>query len=277
MFPCWRSSSVPYDEPGSRDPTPPSRWTLWHDLPHRLFFAHSSPTWGGGGVAFVDVDAKKNIKKNDIDDDEHGLGTTFRLYRVTLEQFNDVLAQENGMKPGDPACAEITPEEARTLALEWEREWERQSSPERLSSLSPERLSSSSWPERERERFRAVHGGVVAGPGPPAEMRAPSERWYGYVRCVGSLEGEAVLTFTCPPEELRRFRNGNLATNPPSEAYLGTIERGLVQVGVEVDAAREYLRRRCDAPMIDVTLADDHDHDDAVAAGREDDTRAGVA
>ena len=34
--------------PGSRDPTPPERWTRWDDIPYRLFFAHSSPTWDGG-------------------------------------------------------------------------------------------------------------------------------------------------------------------------------------------------------------------------------------
>ena len=33
---------------------PPTEWRRWDDLPHRLFFAHSSPTWDGGGVAFVD-------------------------------------------------------------------------------------------------------------------------------------------------------------------------------------------------------------------------------
>ena len=212
------------------------------------------------------------------DNDEHtrdardGLGTTFRLYRVTLEQFNDVLAQENGMKPGDPACEEISPDEATTLARAWQWEWDREQSAEERAERV-ERLERLGGEEGDGTRDGgggAVHGGVVAAPGPPAEMRAPSKRWYGYVKCVGSLEGEAVLTFTCPPEELRGFRGGTLETNHPSEAYLGTIERGLVQAGMEVEAAREYLRARCDAPMsaaADAAAA-------AAAAGRED--RAGV-
>ena len=90
-FNCYlaggRVEGMVRDMPGSRDPTPPSHWARWDDVPYRMFFAHSSPTWGGGGVAFVDVDAPSPAN----------LGTTFRLYRVTLQQYNDVLGQENGI------------------------------------------------------------------------------------------------------------------------------------------------------------------------------------
>ena len=162
------------------------------------------------------------------------LGTTFRLYRVTLEQFNDVLAQENGMKPGDPACCEITAEEAIAMARAWD---------------------GGVWDENTAVHSCASSSNAVStnnannNTGPPAEMRAPSERWYGYVKCVGSMEGEAVLTFTCAPGELRGFREGRLSTNQPSEAYVGTIKRGLIQTGMTEDVATEYLRARCDAPM----------------------------
>jgi histone deacetylase 6 len=123
------------DMPGSRDPSPPTEWRRWDDLPHRLFFAHSSPTWDGGGVAFVDFGedlrgspgsqtGSRTETEAAVEDwtqraERRGtsaLGVTYRLYRVTLEQFNDVLAQENGMPPGDAACREMTAEEARRLA-----------------------------------------------------------------------------------------------------------------------------------------------------------------
>ena len=155
-----------------------------------MFFAHSSPTWGGGGVAFVDVDAPSPAN----------LGTTFRLYRVTLQQYNDVLAQENGMLPGDPACRELTPEEAAELARAWTNLLEDDA---RDGGNGADPVPAS------------VHAGTLPARGsstnpnqdrtPPAEMRAPSERWYGYVKCIGTHEGEPVLTFTCDAEELGRF------------------------------------------------------------------------
>ena len=96
-FECYlrggRIGGMVRDMPGSRDPTPPVASSLWMDVPYRLFFAHSSPTWAGGGVAFVDVTSLSPT-----------LPTAFRLYRITLEQFNDVLAQENGMEPGAAGC-----------------------------------------------------------------------------------------------------------------------------------------------------------------------------
>ena len=114
-FECYlrggRIDGMVRDMPGSRDPTPPLASTFWVDVPHRLFFAHSSPTWAGGGVAFMDVDTLVDPT----------MATAFRLYRVTLEQFNDVLAQENGMTPGDPGCRELTVDDANRLAESMDR------------------------------------------------------------------------------------------------------------------------------------------------------------
>jgi histone deacetylase 6 len=62
-FACYleggRIEGMIRDMPGSRDPSPPTEWRRWDDLPHRLFFAHSSPTWDGGGVAFAGVPGVK--------------------------------------------------------------------------------------------------------------------------------------------------------------------------------------------------------------------------
>jgi hypothetical protein len=71
---------------GARDP---SRWTDDRPLliPHRLFFTGDAKVWGGGGVAFVDPHGGKPETRS-------------RAYRITAEQFQDVLAQESGRPVG---------------------------------------------------------------------------------------------------------------------------------------------------------------------------------
>jgi hypothetical protein len=70
---------------GARDKTLPEE-----DIPirfdGRMHFAYSSSRWGNGGVAFMDVDHAG-----------HALG---RAYKITSQQFDDVVAQENGKTPG---------------------------------------------------------------------------------------------------------------------------------------------------------------------------------
>ncbi|XP_043726209.1 histone deacetylase 5 isoform X1 [Telopea speciosissima] len=69
---------------GSMDKSPPKE-TLWKTVPHRLFFGHShTSTWGAGGVAFLHPES--NIHER----------AYMCLYKITLEQFNDLLLQENG-------------------------------------------------------------------------------------------------------------------------------------------------------------------------------------
>ncbi|ESQ31827.1 hypothetical protein EUTSA_v10003787mg [Eutrema salsugineum] len=71
---------------GSMDKSPPKE-IMWETFPHRLFFGRESTvTWGVGGVAFTNPLAN-------LTDQTH-----MCLYRITLEQFNDVLFQENGLK-----------------------------------------------------------------------------------------------------------------------------------------------------------------------------------
>uniref|UniRef100_A0A1J3EAF5 histone deacetylase n=1 Tax=Noccaea caerulescens TaxID=107243 RepID=A0A1J3EAF5_NOCCA len=73
---------------GSMDKSPPKE-IVWQTFPHRLFFGReSSVAWGVGGVAFTNP----LICPNDQ--------THMCLYRITLEQFNDVLSQENGLNVG---------------------------------------------------------------------------------------------------------------------------------------------------------------------------------
>ncbi|KAJ4824081.1 Histone deacetylase 5 [Turnera subulata] len=68
---------------GSVDRNPPKE-VFWKTFPHRLFFGHDSThTWGPGGVAFLHPESSIGEK------------TYLCLYRITLDQFNDVLLQEN--------------------------------------------------------------------------------------------------------------------------------------------------------------------------------------
>ncbi|XP_047329871.1 histone deacetylase 5 isoform X2 [Impatiens glandulifera] len=68
---------------GSVDKSLP-REIMWKTVPHRLFFGRDeTKTWGPGGVAFLNPES-------DLGEKAHIL-----LYRITLEQFNDVLFQEN--------------------------------------------------------------------------------------------------------------------------------------------------------------------------------------
>ncbi|KAL3813035.1 hypothetical protein ACJIZ3_014303 [Penstemon smallii] len=68
---------------GSMDKSQPKE-IIWKTFPHRLFFARDhTATWGPGGVAFLHP-------KSDVQDKSF-----LCLYKITLEQFNDVLLQEN--------------------------------------------------------------------------------------------------------------------------------------------------------------------------------------
>ncbi|KAK1272463.1 Histone deacetylase 5 [Acorus gramineus] len=70
---------------GSLDKSLPKE-TKWKTVPHRLFFARSyTRTWGAGGVAFLHPESNVNEK------------THVCMHKITLEQFNDVLLQENSL------------------------------------------------------------------------------------------------------------------------------------------------------------------------------------
>lgn len=53
-------------------------------IPHQMYFAKSSVTWNGGGVCFLNH--LESLKYN----------TLGRMYLITVEQFLDVVKQENG-------------------------------------------------------------------------------------------------------------------------------------------------------------------------------------
>ncbi|KMS97784.1 hypothetical protein BVRB_5g123480 [Beta vulgaris subsp. vulgaris] len=68
---------------GSMDKSLPKD-VMWKNIPHRLFFGRDyTQTWGAGGVAFIHPESSAVEK------------TYVCMYKITLEQFNDVLFQEN--------------------------------------------------------------------------------------------------------------------------------------------------------------------------------------
>ncbi len=95
-FACYLNGGTPVgaarEYVGARDGSPASgdSW-VWCD--HELYFARQSRTWGGG-VAFL----------NPVSGSGHSL---LRVRRLTCEQFEDVMAQENALAPGAVRLAEL--------------------------------------------------------------------------------------------------------------------------------------------------------------------------
>lgn len=82
---------------GARDSSAPLANHSW-EIPHRLFFAASSSSWGGGSLAFLDPVA-----------DDSNVSLT-RLWLITAQQFEDVFRQENRLAvppPNDPTVAPL--------------------------------------------------------------------------------------------------------------------------------------------------------------------------
>lgn len=146
-----RAAGAQRTHPGARDATPPNG-VRPVELPGRVFFAGQSSNWGGG-VAYLDVA------------DPRG-GALGRAYRITDEQFADVVAQEMHREPGEVIdLASVLA--ARSLAL---------------------------------------------GDGD-----------YETLHVVGEIDGEPVLTFTCPDGAAP-----SLGLAAPSRPYLELIARGLL-------------------------------------------------
>ncbi|EXB56060.1 hypothetical protein L484_001085 [Morus notabilis] len=104
---------------GSEDKTPPKEMT-GKSFPHRLFFGREfTQTWGAGAVAFLNPETNNQEK------------VYMCLYRITLEQFNDVLLQENTRSaaissPFDlTALDSFTSGESNSVEVNLERGWYR--------------------------------------------------------------------------------------------------------------------------------------------------------
>ncbi|HEY6472038.1 MAG TPA: hypothetical protein VIY26_04035 [Acidimicrobiales bacterium] len=91
-FGCYLAGGLPRGAAhpcrGARDATPP-REDRPLDIPHRLYFAGTSKTWGGA-PCFIDT-------VEDATTPTHA-----RAYLITWGQFEDVVAQENGHRATPP-------------------------------------------------------------------------------------------------------------------------------------------------------------------------------
>jgi hypothetical protein len=80
-----KAPGASFPQVGCSDPSPPlaERRIL---LLHRLYFAHASPQWQDGGVAFVRRSR------------EEGAKTLGRMYLISRRQFREIALQENGLR-----------------------------------------------------------------------------------------------------------------------------------------------------------------------------------
>jgi len=106
-FNCYifggRVHGMSRDAHGARDSTPAIESVVLR-TPYRVFFAHARESfWGFGGVAMLDLSPN----------DPHE--TLIKMYKVTLQQFNDIVAQENGLRPPLPVQHRLKCEDLATL------------------------------------------------------------------------------------------------------------------------------------------------------------------
>ncbi|MEM8924735.1 MAG: hypothetical protein AAGD35_14625 [Actinomycetota bacterium] len=183
---------TPTIQAGARDPSPPrgdGRWTFEHEL----FFAGSSPGWGGGGVAFLHPEPPRPEPPrpgplqpgSPPPAHQDAAATLGRRWLVTAEQFEDVFRQENGITvPGSDAHPGSGP---------------------------GHRIDAGDGPLFDLDTVEP--GGFIdAGP-----------RWYGRVLHLGhGPDGNPVATFT-GPDPYRHQRA------PAPIAYLRTVGLGLLE------------------------------------------------
>jgi histone deacetylase 4/5 len=99
-FHCYlrggRVEGMSRDCVGARDNTHPTA-SLVKWMPYSVFFADACVSaWGYGGGAILDVGTDRSSK------------SCMRLYKVNLQQFNDIVAQENSRAPPLPPTNWLT-------------------------------------------------------------------------------------------------------------------------------------------------------------------------
>jgi histone deacetylase 4/5 len=176
---------------GSHDTSPP-RGSMWKTVPHRLFFGRSStPCWGTGGVAFLNPEIN------------HTENSYVCMYKITLEQFNDVLFQENRLVKENGESGKTESPDSPLIGLS------------EIEFVS---------------RNKGVHLAPI------------KDSWYSNVLYLGEEDNLPILTMTCPSSDVERCRSGELPLCPPSKTYSATLIRGLMEgKHLDADAAASYI------------------------------------
>ncbi|KAJ4713181.1 Histone deacetylase [Melia azedarach] len=155
---------------GTKDRTLPKE-TLWKTFPHRLFFGYDScGLWGPGGVAFLNPEF--NIQHK----------AYLSMYRITLEQFNDILVQEN-FNCYDKSSPLFDINDLNSIANK--------------KSISLEAIKETGW--------------------------------YYNIVYLGKEHNVPILTMTCSPSDVEKFRSGELPSAAPAVEYANTLIKGLVK------------------------------------------------
>ena len=178
-FNCYlfggRVHGMSRDAHGARDSTPATESAVLR-MPYRVFFAYARESfWGFGGAAMLDL----------CPDGPHE--ALMRMYKVTLQQFNDIVAQENGLRPPLPVQHRLKCEDLATL--------------------------------RRQE------------PGTVSIQFEEGPTYYPAVAYLGDYNGTPILTFTCLPEDVPGFLNGELPAAPPAYNYLNVLRKGVQELG----------------------------------------------
>ncbi|CAI5483470.1 unnamed protein product [Closterium sp. Yama58-4] len=199
--------------------------------------------------------------------------TYVRMYKITLRQFNEVVAQENSRSASLLATTNhsllslslLAKLSSRLLnALPASSLQGPSPSVPFESSRTPAALASP--PAAAAAAAGAAAGAAAAGAAAAVEASActtisdaqakPSDAtaaaaaaaaggWYGTVLLLGFDDGCPILTFSCSEADLSKFRLRKLPMNPPSEAYRRVVARGLVEgLGMPLSDAHAYIDMR---------------------------------
>nr|CAB3454883.1 unnamed protein product [Digitaria exilis] len=150
----------------------------------------------------VDKDAPVVLSKR-ISDLSLAWRSDLSRTHVWLEQFNDILFQENCLVLEDGKDGNVVYPDSPLIG-----------------SSEIEFMSTN----------KAIH------------LEPIKDSWYSNVLYLGEEEELPVLTMTCPSSDIERYKSGELPLAPPSKTYAATLIKGLVEgKKLDADGAANYI------------------------------------
>jgi hypothetical protein len=179
---------------GCRDRSDPME-SHFTKLPHiEMFFAKESRFWNGGGSAFI-------RKATSIHESRH---TVVRMYLIRVQQFIDVVAQEN-----------MIHDREKIALLE-------------QYFLDDILTKCKQFPDHDFQPIPFLE-----------KENVNADLWYDMLVYLGRKDGYPIFSFT--NYEMSYAAEHEIFFNPPSAAYLHTIYKGLKEGNV-FDEEEEYIR-----------------------------------